>query len=91
MTVSRESAQICRDRSPCIGDAAVIWSSGNTGIGTRCAGLRDASPYRASNSDAPDPTVTVSPSAGTTGPSVPLSAGIAWTSSAAAVRPRSGA
>ena len=40
------------------------------------AGLCAASPNRRSNSDVPTPTVTVRPSAGTTGPKVPLSVAV---------------
>ena len=48
---------------------------GNEVIGVRCFGLRAAISNRLSNKVAPNPTVTVSPSAGISGPSVPLSDG----------------
>ena len=50
-------------------------SFGNEVIAVRCFGFRSAIPKRPSNSVEPNPTVTVSPSAGTSGPSVPLSDG----------------
>ncbi len=48
---------------------------GNVRIGVRWSGRRSASPNRPSNSDAPTPTVTVSESEGTVGPTMPLSDG----------------
>ena len=71
-TTSVCPAVSCRMRSP----PHCAWSRlslGNEFIGVRCAGRRDASPYRSSNSVEPTPNVTVSPSGTTAGPRVPES------------------
>ena len=51
------------------------WSFGNVRIGVSTTRQRAVSPYRSSKSEAPTPTVTVNPSAGTSGPSTPESVG----------------
>ncbi len=73
-TVSGLPALSCRIRSPPHWAGSRL-SFGNDGIGTRCAGRRDASPYRSSNSVEPTPNVTVSPFGVTVGPSTPESDG----------------
>ena len=73
-TVSLCPALSWTTRSPptCAGSSS---SSGNVRIGVSLPGLPAASPYRSSNRVEPTPTVTVSPSGTTFGPSVPESDG----------------
>ena len=73
-TVSVLPALSCTLRSPphCAGSRS---SLGKVRIAVSPAGLRAASPYRSSNREAPTPTVIVSPSGTTVGPSTPESAG----------------
>src|SRR5487761_879949 len=72
--VSGWFAQNCTSRSPC-SHAGSGESFGNAIIGVSFSGLAAAIPYRSSNSVDPTDTVTVSPSAGTTGPRTSLSDG----------------
>src|SRR6185312_4035437 len=73
-TVSIDPALSWTIRSPphCAGSRL---SLGNDVIVVSRAGRADASPYRSSNSVAPTPSVTVSPSGSTVGPSTPESDG----------------
>src|SRR3984893_6258324 len=73
-TVSWWFALNCTSRSPC-SHAGSGESFGKAVIGLSFSGLAALIPYRSSNSVDPTDTVTVSPSAGTTGPRMSLSDG----------------
>ena len=72
--VSGWLAQNCTSRSPC-SHAGSGESFGKAVIGLSFSGLAALIPYRSSNSVDPTDMVTVSPSAGTTGPRTSLSDG----------------